>query len=240
LPARVCSQLPELKEAFRERIRQKLRDQKAGLMESLDEDLPPWVSWAIKPVAALSHDLANARDGLVGRIGEMRAAATLHAMLPHNSVLLNDVVLETSPEEFIQVDHVVVGGSGVYLIETKAWEGAVLCHGDSWKRKDGDRWVRCQSPTRQNERHARLFRAWLGGVLQGPISGDYVHPLVLFTRLNWLRAEDSSMPVFQSPFWMSLYIRKDRKKPSLTREDVERIVDSVLRAKPLSQDVKRS
>jgi len=203
-------------------------------MESLDHDLPSWISWAVKPAAGLRHELANARDDFVGRVGEMKTAVSLRALLPSDCILINDVVLETSPEEFIQVDHMVVAKSGVYLIETKAWEGAVLCRRDSWMRKNGDRWVRCQSPTRQSDRHARLFLAWVGGVLGRQPPGEWVHALILFSRVNWLRAEESSVPVFRSPIWMSVYIRKQLKEHALTGEEVDLIVAAILSAKPLS------
>jgi hypothetical protein len=149
-------------------------------------------------------------------------------------MLMNNVVLEPSPEEFMQVDHVVIARSGVYLIETKAWEGAVLCRQDSWMRKDGNRWVKCQSPTRQSDRHARLFLAWLRGVLGRHPSFEWLHPLILFSRVNWLRAGESSVPVFRSPIWMSLYIRKQLKAHAVTEEEVDLIVDGILSAKPLS------
>jgi hypothetical protein len=203
-------------------------------MESLGADLPSWISWAVKPAAGLRHELANARDGFVGRVGEMKTAVSLRALLPSDCVLVNDVVLETSPEEFIQVDHVVVAKSGVYLVETKAWEGAVLCRQDSWMRKDGNRWVKCQSPIRQIDRHVRLFLAWLRGVLGRHLAGEWVHPLILFSRVDWLRAEESSVPVFRSPISMSMHIRKQLKMHALTGEEVDLIVASILSAKPLS------
>lgn len=50
-------------------------------------------------------------------------------------MLVNDV-LEPEPEEFIQVDRVAVGPPGIYLVETKAWEGALMGYKDRLGRID--------------------------------------------------------------------------------------------------------
>ena len=81
---------------------------------------------ALRPLVSVTHDLLTARDNYVGGLGEGKASAALRLILPRGCTLINDVVLEVEPDEFIQVDHVVVAPAGVFLIETKAWQGGPM------------------------------------------------------------------------------------------------------------------
>lgn len=232
MPAQVCSQDPRSKELFRHRIKEKVQRDKARMLARMDEELPSWIAWAAKPIAGLSGDLVNMRDGIVGKVGEVKASTSLHMILPSTCVLINDVVLEPGLEDFIQVDHVVVGPSGVHLVETKAWEGAFLCHGDDWKRKDRKRWVRCPSPTRQSIRHVRLFGIWLSEHVSDLPPAVPVRPLILFTRSSWLKANNSPVPVYENGLRMAWDIRKDSGAQILGQEDINRIVEAIVKAEP--------
>lgn len=80
---------------------------------------------------------------------------------------------------------------------------------DSWERKEGDSWVRCESPTK-NYRHLRLFAEWIRGIelnLPSPVS-EYIFPVVLFIRCSWLKSENCSMPVFRGSSDLVGYIRR--------------------------------
>ncbi|MCL4426163.1 MAG: NERD domain-containing protein [Firmicutes bacterium] len=183
MPARILNQSESVKELFRQKIQEKISREKEALQERLDEELPSWLAWALKPVAGLNFELLQGRDRMVGRGGEIRASLSFWLMLPGDWILINDVVLEPEPQEFIQIDHVLIGSPGVYLIETKAWEGAFLGYKDVWKRKDGSSWVGCESPTRQNQRHELLFAKWAAGIAKVPFdSKEWLFPIVLFTH----------------------------------------------------------
>lgn len=232
MPARVCSQPESSKALFRQRIREKVQRDKAARLARMDEELPSWAAWALKPIVGLSGSLVNMRDNLVGKLGEATSSTSLHMVLPSACVLINDVVLEPGYEDFIQLDHVVVGPSGVHLIETKAWEGAFLCHGDDWKRRDGKRWTRCPSPTKQSVRHVRLLQAWLNEHAAGLPPGVAIRPLILFTRSSWLKTNNSPVPVYESSLKMGWHIRKDSGQQVLSQEDINRIVEAIVRAEP--------
>ncbi|MEW6447216.1 MAG: nuclease-related domain-containing protein [Bacillota bacterium] len=201
MPARVMRQNKAIKELFRQKIKEKVAREKEKRRNRLDEELPSWISWALKPVADLAFEMRQRRDSNRGEGGEDRAAFNFWLFLSKDWVLVNDVVLEPKPDEFIQVDHILIGPPGVYLIETKAWEGAFSGYKDNWRRKEGSSWVRCESPTKQNKRHVRLFKEWLEGNLGGalpPNVEQWLFPAVLFTRAKWLKVEECSMPVFDS------------------------------------------
>lgn len=140
---------------------EKVAREKEKFQQRVSEELPSWLSWATKPLAGIAFDLRHKSDCEKGDTGESKAILGFWTLLPREWILINDVILEPVPEEFIQVDHMLIGPPGIFFIETKAWEGAFQGYKDNWKRKQGNTWVRCDSPTKQNERHVRLFKKWL-------------------------------------------------------------------------------
>lgn len=234
MPARVLRQDRKIKELFRAKIRAKIEREKQDMRARMDEEVPSWIRWALKPLAELSFDARRARDAFRGEGGEGAAALRFWLFLSKDWVLVNDVVLEPEPEEFAQIDHVLVGPPGIYLIETKAWDGALMGYKDRWKRKHGGSWVPCESPTKQNLRHKRLFAKWLRAT-SIPLSADpeeLVHPVVLFTRCRWLKAEECSMPVFDSCTALAFYLRRQGKDRILSAEQVDAVAAAMTEARP--------
>ncbi len=64
----------------------------------------------------------------LGKRGELRVTQSL-SKLPDNYVLLNDLVL---PSGRGNVDHLVIGPNGLFVIETKNYASNVKCYGDQW------------------------------------------------------------------------------------------------------------
>jgi len=235
LPPRVKRQSDEIRRLFRERIREKVAREKEQFKREIDQEVPSWLAWALKPLASLVFETDRLHDEAAGRAGERGAALSFWLLLPPSWVVMHDVVLEAEPGEFIQVDHLLIGPGGVYLVETKRWEGAFLCRNDRWKRKEGDRWVACKSPTAQNLRHARLFKKWLDSSFSEKVpAGDWVHPIVLLVGASWLRVDGSSMPVFDSGPALAWYIRKQSGEKALSPEEVELLSEAVANARPLA------
>lgn len=232
MPAQVCSQSPKAKEVCRQAIRAKIESTKMKVVDNVDEEVPAWISWALKPLVSVAHDLIRSRDDLVGGLGETKAYAALRLILPSECILINDMVLEVEVDEFIQVDHTVIAPSGIFLVETKAWQGAVLCNRGAWKRKSGNSWVRCTSPTGQNRRHRELLQRWLTREVPGLPAGDWVHLVILFTRASWVKVNGDEMPVFDDCLGMAWHIRKLSLGSLLSDNDRKRIVSAVLMAKP--------
>ncbi|AZF90257.1 MAG: NERD domain-containing protein [Phage 5P_2] len=161
VPARIVKQNREIKELFRAKIQEKVKREREKMRERIEEEVPSWIRWAVKPLAEWRFNAVRARDKAKGEGGEDNAFLHFWLLLPNSWVVVNDAVLEPEPDEFVQIDHVLIGPPGMFLVETKAWEGAFLGYKDNWKRKEGNAWVRCESPTKQNARHARLFAKWL-------------------------------------------------------------------------------
>nr|WP_245522872.1 nuclease-related domain-containing protein [Thermoanaerobacter italicus] len=61
-----------------------------------------------------------------GNSGENSVGWALHLWFPSNAVIVNDLVLEVEPDRFMQIDHLVLNTNGIFVLETKAWDGAFL------------------------------------------------------------------------------------------------------------------
>lgn len=81
-----------------------------------------------------------------------------HCIYGFQVIVINDLVLEVEPDKFIQIDHFVLNTNGIFVLETKSWDGAFLGTKDKWRMKQGNKWVEVRSPTKQNERHVKLFK----------------------------------------------------------------------------------
>ena len=235
MPARRMRQESGNKERFRQLIREKVAREKEDMKARIDDEMPSWAAWALKPVASFMFDRSSARDNARGEAGEDSAFLNLWLLLPKAWIIINDAVLEPKPGEYIQLDHIAIGPPGVFLVETKAWDGAFVAHKDNWRRKQGNRWVSCSSPTRQSLRHQRLFTHWIRQALDSDLPGDpreWVHPSVVFTRARWIKAEDCSIPVFQGATGFAFYIRRQTRNQVLPADLVDRIAMAIARAGP--------
>lgn len=243
MPARIMRQKKEIKELFRQKIKEKVAREKEKMKNRIDEELPSWIAWALKPIAGASFDLQRRRDDKCGEAGEDKAALGFWLLLPKEWVLINDVVLEPEPDEFIQVDHVLIGPPGIYLIETKAWNGAFSGYKDKWKSKQGNSWVSCKSPTRQNQRHEKLFKKWLVNNVETSLHDGIeklVFPIVLFTRAKWLKVQECCMPVFESGLALSWHLRRQTRNVILRQDQIEAVGKKIISAGPLVPLVKES
>lgn len=121
----------------------------------------------------------NARNNNKGRCGE-DAIINVLRRFDDSHFLINDVVLPSSRGN---VDHVLLTPKGIFVLETKHWEGEIICRGDEWHRryhkgffftKDFD----AGSPSRQVKMNAfnlskliesrlfyNTFRIWVEGIV---------------------------------------------------------------------------
>jgi len=76
-----------------------------------------------------------------GIIGEQKVTKTLSAALSNEYSMFNDVTLESMASG--NIDHIVVGPTGIFVIETKNYSGKISYYGDNWEG------VGRKSPSRQ-------------------------------------------------------------------------------------------
>jgi len=147
---------------------------------------PLWGGAALAFLAAghwmKSRDNAKQENFInAGQKGEAQVAATLGRDLDNSYYVLNDIQVRSGFKK-AQIDHVVIGPNGVFVIETKNWRGRIS--GDAadkaWMQKkyDDQPMRRIGNPVLQNRRHAEVVRSLLGSAGLADIR---VIPLLVFT-----------------------------------------------------------
>lgn len=215
-----------LRNEFIKRIQTKVQSQKEAMKENIDKDFSPLMASIIKPLAGFAFDRYRNAERNKGEDGEVNVALTLRFGLSDEWVLMNDVIVEPEPDVFAQIDHVLIGPPGLFIIETKAWQGAFTGFYDKWKRREGNNWMPCDSPTKQNLRHVRLIRKWLDatGKIRIDLPPDqWVHAAVTFTNASWIKTDKCCMPIFDGALNLLGYLKKQRAK-LLNQEQIDSIV----------------
>ena len=95
--------------------------------------------------------------------------------------VVNDVVL---PGDSQNIDHIVVGSVGTFVIETKNHNGIITCNEDDWsRRKVGRRGTvysaNIGNPSKQAKRNAVMLRKWLESE---NIDVGYITAIVVFAN----------------------------------------------------------
>lgn len=139
-----------------------------------------------------------------GAVGEASVTETL-ARLPEGYFLVNDVCL---PGRSGNIDHVLIGPSGVLVIETQRYAGVVRCAGDEWfvdhRRVPSVSRRLVDHATAVRELLARAHPALSGSALRWvPAVAVFAHPLcrlklraprVAVVRLSELAAYVRALP----------------------------------------------
>jgi len=223
--ARIVKQDDNLKNEFLKRIKAKVVAEKEAMRDRVDEQVPSLVAKVLKPVFGVAFDIGRGMDKFKGNTGEGIVSAKLKFGLSDDWVLMNDVIVEPEPEVFAQTDHILIGSAGLFIIETKAWQGSFTGFKDKWKRREGNKWVDCDSPTKQNYRHVKLIRKWLDGTglvkVELPAK-EWIHAAVIFTNSSWLKTDGCCMPVFEGTSKFISYL-KEHKERKLSPEQIEKI-----------------
>ncbi|MFH0861740.1 MAG: nuclease-related domain-containing protein [Candidatus Altiarchaeota archaeon] len=96
-----------------------------------------------------------------GSAGERAVTEALKG-LPDSYVLLNGVVV---PPNRGDTDHIVIGPSGFFVIESKNYGGRISCDGDTWKKTKVIRGVSQKmeigSPSNQVKRNAKVLKDFI-------------------------------------------------------------------------------
>jgi hypothetical protein len=117
---------------------------------------------------------SNYLSCLKGFKGELAVEKALRS-LDDSYILINDVRL---PNARGNIDHIVVGPTGVFVIETKNVSGHYLCEGDYWYRIKNGKVRKTRSISRQASHNAYSLRKFL----RKYGCDQYVHCVVVFTN----------------------------------------------------------
>ncbi|HEX8969392.1 MAG TPA: nuclease-related domain-containing protein, partial [Chloroflexota bacterium] len=193
-----------------------------------------------RPRPGIPEREAQVRMGLSG---ERRVAGVLARELPETYVLVNGLKL---PRGAGDIDHLVIGPTGVFLLETKTMAGRIVCEPDgTWRRtrigRAGTAYAAyIGDPAAQVRRNIFAMRECLRTRLPGLFRGRplWIEGVVVFPHPRTeLQAEHSRIPALLVD-QVTSHICRHAPQRRLEPSEVEAVADVVLGVSQPSQLVR--
>jgi len=149
----------------------KLLTARFGLFEEIA------VTLLILPLAGFYYFLQKYHIYKSGWEGEKHVTILLKATLNDDYYLINNVHFHNG---YGDIDHILLGPNGVFVVETKNWSGRITCSGDIWQRQSTKR--NLGSPSEQVKRNAARVKQVIEA--SGKLPFVWVEAVVVFTNNN--------------------------------------------------------
>ena len=161
-----------------------------------------------------------------GLRGEKQVANLLTHTLNDDYYLLNDLYLRDGGGD---IDHIVLGPNGVFVLETKNWNGTIACNGDEWQRSGKKNFS--GSPSRQVNRNAAKIQQIIGGNPNLRALGIVVEGIVVLTNNHaTLHVSNPTVTILKLP-QLPNHLTTYRNSRSLTREKLEAVGREIVKQK---------
>jgi len=185
---RTIQQSPALKAAFKQQVDKKISANRKVAQESLGTGF-------FGSLGGVVFDINQFSNQFKGSIGEGVVSLLLKS-LPDTWVIFNNALISKNKSGILtEIDHLLIGSGGVFLIEVKTWQGSFSAYKDKWKRREGSNWMAIDnSPSSQNAYHQKMFKQWIAQQFLN-LNNDLVTAPVVFTVARWVKATDCSVPV---------------------------------------------
>jgi hypothetical protein len=162
--------------------------------------------------------------------------------LDSNYSLINDIKL---PDSYGNIDHIVLGPNGIFVIETKNYGGQVICNGDKWIRHYGEglkinmrgrtywkpsRGYDLGSPSKQVKRNAvRIKQTRETSKIFGRPLNVWVEGVAVFTNPEVeLQLSNTTVPILQVDE-LHDYIENKKSRIKFSKQELESIGKAILR-----------
>jgi len=125
------------------------------------------------------------------------------------------------------IDHLVVGKNGVFIIETKTHKGVICCYGDSWSQeKTGRRGSRYEgnmgNPSKQVKGQAVALKKFFERK-NGDSLGHWINGVIVFpNKYSILRIKYPTVPILR-PQQLVSFIRNKASIREIPSEDIENL-----------------
>jgi hypothetical protein len=181
---------------------------------------------SIAPVISFYFYLRKYRIYSGGWEGEKRVAKLLTSKLNDDYYLLNDLYLREGGGD---IDHIVLGPSGVFVLETKNWSGSISCSGDEWQRAGKRNFS--SSPSRQVKRNVARIKQIIDSSPNLRPLGIWVEGIVVFSSNHAvLHLNNPSVPILKLPQLPS-HIAGYRISQIISHDQLEAIGKEILKQK---------
>jgi hypothetical protein len=152
-----------------------------------------------------------------GRQGERAVINALSSSLNDDYYLVNGAYLKGGGGD---VDHIVLGPSGIYVLETKNWSGKIICNGDQWQRPGKK--VK-GSPSLQVKHNTQRVKKLVNTSHAFWSPNIWIEGLLVFTNNNAnLSISNPTVTILKLPQLTSYIKRQEHNR--LTKEQVQKIV----------------
>jgi hypothetical protein len=188
---RILHQSSSLSAAFQSRVEDKINTQRQEINSGLDNSL-------LSMFAGFGFELDRVKKQIKGNIGEWGVSLLMNSLSDEWVMFKNALIPTNKAGALTEIDIVIIGKNGVFLIEVKNWSGSFSAYKDKWKRRQGNNWIAIDSsPTSQSSYHQKMFQRWLDPIVPN-LPERYVIAPVIFPTAKWLRIEDCSVPVLEN------------------------------------------
>ncbi len=156
-----------------------------------------------------------------GRIGERRVARVLSRLDSASYRVINDLLLPVSSGGSSQIDHVIVSLYGVFVLETKNYQGWIFGDekNESWTQVIYNTKTKFQNPIKQNWSHVYALKEVLQEFPSLPLI-----PVVVFAGNAKLKKIEARSPVVYLSQLMAT-IQENSKTRCLSSDEVNSIVE---------------
>jgi Nuclease-related domain/Topoisomerase DNA binding C4 zinc finger len=115
-----------------------------------------------------------------GMAGEKQVARILNTLDPNEYILMNDLYLPKDDGKTTQIDHILIGPQGIFVIETKNYKGWITGseHKQTWTQTNYKRKDNFYNPIWQNAGHIKALQAAIGESL----NDVPIHSIIVFGR----------------------------------------------------------
>jgi hypothetical protein len=153
-----------------------------------------------------------------GYQGEKQVAKLLNNSLSGDYYLINDLYLREGGGD---IDHIVLAPGGVFVLETKNWNGSISVSGDEWHR--GGKHDSSSSPSRQVNRNTARIKNIIDSSPSLRSLGIWVEGIVVLTnRHSNLHINNSTVPILKLS-QLPNYISTHGSARRFSREQLEAI-----------------
>jgi hypothetical protein len=214
---KILKQSPTLKEQFLKTVEQKVSLKREAVQDKLGRGF-------LGAIGAGIFEFQQIKNAVKGNLGE-NYVAFLAGFLPDSWIMFKNALIPTLTEKLTEIDILLVGSSGVFLIEVKTWKGSFSAYRDKWKRREGNNWIPLEdSPTEQSLYHQKMFHRWVNSKITG-LPKELITAPVVFPVAQWLGVKECSVPVFQEVKELKLFL--NQRTVCLTSEQVFQIGEAI-------------
>ncbi|MEN8990619.1 nuclease-related domain-containing protein [Acinetobacter sp. YH12069] len=167
---------------------------------NLSQIFAPLIStfWWLIPLLLIVGAIKAFKPYLKGKMGEFAVAVHVKLYLKDHYILLNDLTLPDGEGATTQIDHLLLGPFGVFVIETKNYKGWIFGseRQKQWTQKIYKKSFKFQNPIHQNYKHMKVLEQ----VLSDIVDKDNMHSVIVFMPEAVFKTEMPSN-VFRGTAW---------------------------------------